>query len=160
MNNPLTVTMPEGEPYVQYEREFDFPVHGVFRAHVDPELYGQWIGPRDLSTRIDVFDARPGGAYRFVQSRDDDEYAFRGVFHTVREDDFMLQTFEYEGYPDSVTLEYATFTELPGGRSKLTGRSVFPSLEARDGMAATGMETGMTEGYDQLDELLARLPSA
>lgn len=155
MSNPLTVNAPEGKPFVEYEREFDFPVHAVFHAHVDPGLYSQWIGPRGLTTRIDVFEPRPGGAYRFVQAGDDGaEYAFRGVFHSVREDEFLLQTFEYEGYPDAVTLEYAAFSELPGGRSKLTGRSVFPSLEARDGYAAEGMETGMSEGYDQLDDIL------
>ncbi|MCC9195261.1 SRPBCC family protein [Arthrobacter sp. zg-Y820] len=157
MSNPLTVHMPEGEPYVHYEREFDFAVHQVFQAHVDPELFAQWIGPREMTTRIDTFEPRTGGAYRFVQSGDDGvDYAFHGLFHTVREDDFVLQTFEYEGYPDSVTLEYATFTDLPGGRSKLTGRSVFPSVESRDGMASAGMEVGMSEGYDQLDELLGK----
>ncbi|WAP51499.1 SRPBCC family protein [Arthrobacter sp. ATA002] len=154
MSNPLTLEVPQGEPVMEYSREFDFPVADVFRAHTDPELYGQWIGPQDLVTRIDQFEPRSGGAYRFVQSRGDDEYAFRGMFHTVLQDEFLLQTFEFESTPEVVTLEYSTFTALPGGRCRLAGRSLYPSVESRDGFLDNGMEEGMSDGYDQLDELL------
>ncbi|WP_458113349.1 SRPBCC family protein [Arthrobacter sp. R1-13] len=155
MSNSLKLVAPENEPFVDTEREFEFPASAVFRAHSDPELFRQWIGPRGLNTRIDVFDCRSGGAYRFVQSGDDGvEYAFRGVFHTVRENEFVLQTFEYEGYPDVVTLEFASFEDLPGGRSKLTGRSVYPSVEAREMYLSDGMEAGIAAGYEQLEELL------
>ena len=155
MSNPLTLHAPEGEPFLEYRREFDFPVSEVFKAHTDPDLYARWIGPRDLATRIDVFDARTGGAYRFVHSRGEEQYAFRGIFHTVRPDEFLLQTFEFEGYPDVVTLEYATFAELPAARSSLSGRSLYPSVESRDQFVSNGINEGMSDGYDQLDELLA-----
>lgn len=156
MSNTLTLTAPEGVPFCDYSREFDFPAAEVFRAHADPELFARWIGPRGLNTRIEALDCRTGGSYRFVQQGDDGvEHAFRGVFHTVRENRFVLQTFEYEGFPDIVTLEYSTFEDLPGGRSRLTGRSLYPSLEARDGYLSSGMESGMAAGYDQLEELLA-----
>ncbi|MET4061812.1 uncharacterized protein YndB with AHSA1/START domain [Arthrobacter sp. UYP6] len=155
MSNALAVQLPDGEPFMDYEREFDFPVHDVFRAHMDPDVFAQWIGPRRLSTRIDLFEPQTGGGFRFVQSGNDGaEHAFRGVFHCVREDDFVVQTFEYEGYPDTVSLEYSTFTQLPGGRCKLSGRSLYPSVESRDQMASSGMEGGMSAGYDQLDEIL------
>lgn len=157
MSNPLNLSAPAGEPCMDYSREFDFPVRDVFRAHTDPELFARWIGPQGLTTRIDVFEPRTGGSYRFVQSRGGDEYAFRGVFHTVRQDDFVLQTFEFEADPDAVTLDYSTFTELPGGRSRLSGRSLYPSVEARDGFLDSGMEGGMSDGYDKLDDLLASL---
>ncbi|WP_104161474.1 SRPBCC family protein [Arthrobacter sp. ZGTC212] len=159
MSNPLNLSAPSGEPSMDYSREFDFPVSDVFRAHTDPELFARWIGPQDLTTRIDVFEPRTGGAYRFVQCRGEDEYAFRGAFHTLRQDDFVLQTFEFEGYPDVVTLEYSTFTELPGGRTLLTGRSLYPSVESRDEFLGNGMEEGMSSGYNQLDDLLASLPT-
>ena len=140
---------------MEYSREFDFPVHDVFRAHMDPEVFAQWIGPQDVTTRIDQFEPRSGGSYRFVHSRGEEEYAFRGVFHTVRQDDFLLQTFEFERDPEVVTLEYSSFASLPGGGCRLTGRSLYPSVESRDGFLANGMEDGMSNGYDQLDELLA-----
>jgi len=156
MSNTLNITNPKGLPYTEYEREFDVPAAAVFRAHTDPELYRQWIGPRGLATRIEEHDYRAGGSFRFIQQGDDGvEYAFRGSVHTVRENEFILNTFEYEGWPDVVTLEYTRFEDLPGGRSRLIGRSVYPSLEARERYLADGMEGGMTEGYDRLDELLA-----
>lgn len=157
MTNTLALTVDSTRPFVDYTREFEAPVADLFRAHTDPLLYGQWIGPEDLSTDVEQMEARDGGAVRFVQwGSDGVKYAFRGVFHTVRENDFILQTFEYEGFPDIVTLEYATFTELPGGRSRLTGHSVFPSLEARERFISSGMEEGMASGYDELDNILQR----
>lgn len=161
MPNALHVTAPEGVPLVDYVREFDVPASEVFRAHTDPELYRQWIGPRGLETRIDGFDCRSGGSYRFVQRGEEggDEYAFRGLFHTVRQDALIVQTFEYEGWPDVVTLEYSTFEDLPGGRSRLTGRSVHPSVESREQYLSTGMESGMSQGYERLEELLAGRPA-
>ncbi|MCC9175496.1 SRPBCC family protein [Arthrobacter sp. zg-Y179] len=154
--NPLTLSAPAGEPFLEYQRDFDFPVRAVFQGHTDPDLYVQWIGPVDLTTRMDVFEPRSGGAYRVVQSAGDgEEYAFHGMFHTVRDNEFLLQTFEFEGYPDVVTLEYSTFSELPDGRSRVTGRSLYPSVESRDEFLGNGIEEGMSDGYDQLDDLLA-----
>lgn len=74
----------------------------------------------------------------------------------MRQDDFLLQTFEFEADPEVVTLEYSTFTALPGGRCRLTGRSLYPSVESRNQFLANGMEEGMSDGYNQLDEFLAR----
>ena len=157
MTASLLLHMPAGAPYLDYERAFDAPVHEVFRAHLDPDVFARWTGPRRLSTRIDVFEPRTGGTYRFIQSGNDGvEHAFRGVFHTVRTDDFVLQTFEDEGAPDTVSLEYSTFTVVPGGTCKLTGRSLYASVEARDRACTYGMEEGMSEGYDRLDEILGR----
>src|SRR5690606_13177265 len=67
---------------------------------------------------------------------------FRGVFHTVRENEFAIQTFEFLGYPDTVSIESLRFEDLGNGRSRLSGHAVYPTLEARDGMVASGMETG------------------
>ena len=154
--NAMTLTVPDAAPFTEYTREFDHTATEVFRAHADPDLFARWIGPRGLSTRVERYECRSGGTFRFIQHGDDGvEYAFRGVFHTVRPAELVLQTFEYEGYPDVVTLEYLRFEDLPGGRCRLTGRSVYPSLEARERYLADGMEGGITEGYERLDELLA-----
>lgn len=155
MNNPLKLTVPEGLPFIDYEREFDFPVADVFRAHKEPDLITQWLGPRGMKMEMDHYDFRSGGTYRYIHTGTEGiPYEFKGVFHTVRENEFALQTFEFGGYPDVVSLEYMTFEDLGGGRCRLRGHSVYPSLEARDGMAQSGMEDGMTEGYERLDELL------
>lgn len=157
MSNALKLSVPDHVPFIDFEREFDFPVAGVFRAHQDPELIKQWLGPRDLQMDIDHYDFRTGGSYRYIHTGPDGvPYTFSGIFHTVRENEFAIQTFEFDGYPDVVSIEFMTFEDLGGGRCKLTGHSVYPTQAARDGMAASGMEGGMTEGYERLDELLGK----
>lgn len=154
MSNPVEITLPEGVPFITIAREFDAPVDAVFRAHRDPDFVSQWLGPSGYEMRIDEYDFRTGGRYRYVHTDPQGEsYAFNGVFHVVRENDFAIQTFEYEGYPDVVSIESLTFVDL-GGRTRLEIQSTYPSVEARDGMAQSGMETGITEGYEGLDRVL------
>lgn len=156
MTNALTVTAPEGLPFVDFEREFDAPVEAVFRAHKEPDLIKQWLGPRGYEMDIDHYDFVSQGGYRYVhRTPDGQEYGFHGVFHVVRDNEFAIQTFEFEGVPDVVSIESITFEDLGNGRSRLRGHAVYPSLEARDGMVASGMESGMREGYEQLDEVVA-----
>jgi uncharacterized protein YndB with AHSA1/START domain len=155
MSNALTLTVPEGLPFIDFERDFDFPVAEVFRAHKDPDLVAQWLGPRRLKMDIDHYDFRTGGSYRYTHTAPDGSaYIFTGVFHTVRENDFAIQTFEFDGYPDVVSIESLTFQDLGGGRTRLTAHAVYPTLEARDGMAQSGMEGGLSEAYERLEEVL------
>ncbi len=155
MSNALKLDAPEGMPFIDFEREFDAPVEAVFRAHSDPELIKQWLGPRGYETTVERFDFRTGGGYRYIQKAGGEEYVFNGVYHVVRPNEFAIQTFEFEGYPDVVSIESMTFEDLGNGRTRLVGHAVYPTLEARDGMTASGMETGLSEGYERLDELLA-----
>ncbi|HEX6147671.1 MAG TPA: SRPBCC family protein [Acidimicrobiia bacterium] len=157
MSNPLQVEAPAGVPYIDWEREFDAPVEAVFRAHKEPDLIKQWLGPRAYEMDIDTYDFRTGGRYRYLHRANGEEYAFNGVFHVVRDNEFVIQTFEFEGFPDVVSIESLTFEALDDGRSRVRGHSTYPSLEARDGMVSSGMESGMSEGYDRLDEVLAEL---
>jgi uncharacterized protein YndB with AHSA1/START domain len=142
-------------PLVRIIREFDAPKEKVFRAHTDPELVVQWQGPRGMEARIDHYDCRTGGSYRYVHSHDGQEYGFRGSFHEVRPAELIVQTFTFEGFPDSVALERLELEDLPGGRSRLTATSLVDSFEGRDAFLASGMETGVREGYERLDDLLA-----
>ena len=73
----------------------------------------------------------------------------------MRDNEFAVQTFEFEGFPDVVAIESMTFEDLGGGRTRLRGWSTYPSVEARDGMVESGMETGLREGYERLDGVLA-----
>ena len=153
----LVVTAPEGLPFVDFEREFDHPVEKVFAAHRDPELYRQWIGPNDLDLDLQEHDFRTGGSWRFVQHDDTGAaYGFRGVFHVVRDNELAIQTFEFDGYPDVVSIESLAFERLDGDRTRLRGHAVYPSMQARDGMVSSGMEGGMSAGYAKLEALLDR----
>ena len=155
--NETTITVDSKVPMVRITREFDAPLEKVFRAHTDPELVKQWLGPRRLQMDIDHYDCRTGGSYRYVHSGDDGvEHWFHGSFHEVRPNDVIVQTFTYEPFPDQVALERCEFEDLGGGRTRLTATSLVDSFEARDGFVASGMEYGVREGYERLDELLAR----
>jgi uncharacterized protein YndB with AHSA1/START domain len=143
-------------PLVRIVREFDAPPAKVFRAHVDPDLVVQWLGPRDLTMTIDHYDCRTGGSYRYLHTRGDDEFGFHGSFHEVRPDELIVQTFCFEGFPDQVALERLVLEDLGNGRTRLTATSLVDSFEARDAFVASGMEGGVREGYERLDELLAR----
>lgn len=150
-----TIELDEEVPLVRITREFDAPPAKVFRAHVDPELVVRWLGPRGLEMRIDHYDCRTGGAYRYIHSQGDEEYAFRGSFHEVRPDEVIVQTFTYEGMPDAVSLEKLTLTDLGDGRTRLTATSLVDSFADRDAFVASGMEVGIREGYERLEEVLA-----
>ena len=143
-------------PLVRIVREFDAPVEKVFRAHVDPDLVVQWLGPRDLTMTIDHFDCRTGGSYRYIHSRGGEDYGFHGSFHEVRPNELIVQTFTYEGTPEGVALEKMVLEDIGGGRTRLTATSLVDSFADRDAFVASGMETGVVEGYERLDEILAR----
>lgn len=158
--NPTRITAEPGKQELIIVREFDAPRDLVFRAYTDPELFKRWIGPRGYTTRIEAFEARSGGSWRYVQTdKDGNEYGFHGVNHDVTPPERIIQTFEYEGLPESghVVLEEGRFEELPGNRTRFTGRSVFLSVEDRDGMVQSGMEEGLKDSFSRLDELLERL---
>lgn len=143
-------------PLIRITREFAAPPAKVFRAHTEPDLLVKWLGPRDLKMRVDTFDCRTGGSYRYVHTRGEDEFGFYGCFHQVRSPDLIIQTFTFEGVPDGVALERLILEELPGKRTRLVVSSLVESFEARDAILASGMEHGVREGYERLDELLAR----
>lgn len=143
-------------PTVRITREFDAPPDKVFRAWTDPDLVARWLGPRSVTTRIDNWDARTGGSYRYVAERDGEEIAsFYGSFHEVRPNERLVQTFTWEGMPDGVSLDTMTFEDLGNGRTRVVGLSVVDSMEARNAIMASGMDVGVQEGYQKLDELLA-----
>lgn len=157
----LTTARIEADPNVpltRITRDFHASPGQLFRAHTDPELFARWIGPMDLSARIEHWDAQRGGSWRFVNIRSHDdgsieEYAFRGCFHEVRPDR-IVQTFTWEAMPDSVALETLTFEDLGNGWTRLHGQSLVDSFEGRDAWLQSGMETGVNDGYAKLDRLL------
>jgi uncharacterized protein YndB with AHSA1/START domain len=106
--------------------------------------------------RIDHYDCRTGGSYRYLHVSDGNEFGFHGCFHEVRPSQLIVQTFTYEGFPDSVALERLVLEDLGDRRTRLTATSLVDSFEARDAFIASGMETGVREGYERLDALLAR----
>jgi uncharacterized protein YndB with AHSA1/START domain len=155
--NKLTVTAEPGKQEIFITREFDAPRELVFKAHIDPKLYVQWLGPHGYEMILEEFEPVDGGRYRYIhKDKDGNEYGFHGTFHQMTPDS-MIQTFEFEGYPGHVSLDCMTLEELSGNRTRATIHSIFQSVSDRDGMIQNGMEKGVTEGYERLDEILAKL---
>ena len=157
--NKTIVTAEPGMQTVMITREFDAPRELVYKAHTDPKLYAQWLGPRGYEMVLETFEPYSGGRYRYIhKDSNGNEFGFHGVFHEIS-DELMIQTFEFEGLPEKghVTLDTMRLEALPGDRTKLTIQSLFQSVADRDGMVQSGMERGVTEGYERLDEILESL---
>jgi len=153
--NQTEVTADKDVPLVRIIREFDAAPNKVFRAHTDPDLITQWLGPRRHTMKIDRYDCQTGGAFRYVLASAGNEFGFHGSFHEVRPSELIVQTLTFEGQPDGVALERLVFEDLGDGRTRLTSTSLVDSFEERDAWVSSGMEEGVTEGFDRLDELLA-----
>ena len=148
-------------PTITITREFDAPRGLVWRAMTEPQLVAQWMGPRDTRMEITHWDCRRGGSWAYTARRaggdDGFETTFYGSFHEVRAPERMVQTFTWEGAPDGVSLETMTLEELPDGRTRSVGLSVVESFEVRDAILSSGMEVGVVEGFERLDELVERI---
>ena len=141
-------------PGIHIWRDFDATPAQLFRAHTDPELFQRWVGPHGIGTEIEHWDARTGGSWRFRNAHGEEEYAFHGSFHDVSPER-IVQTFTYDEWPDNVSLETLTFEDLGNGITRLHAQSLVDSFENRDAWLASGMETGVNDGYAKLDALLA-----
>lgn len=157
--NKTKITATPGAAEIIITREFDAPRDRVFRAFTDPTIYSQWLGPREQTMRIETFEPKNGGKYRYIhRDKNGHEFAFHGVYHEITAPERIIDTFEYEGLPEKghVILETAKFEALPGERTKLISQAVYQSVADRDGMLQADMERGVRESYERLEELLAK----
>ena len=143
-------------PIIRMTRDFDATPAELMRAHTDPTLFARWVGPDGMDTEILDWDATTGGRWRYVARRAGTEFAFHGCFHDVGEAR-IVQTFTFDGQPDDVALETLTFEDLGDGRTRLHAQSLVDSFEGRDQWLASGMETGVEQGYAKLDALVVAL---
>lgn len=143
-------------PIIRMTRDFDATPAQLMRAHTDPELFARWVGPDGMRTTIVDWDATTGGRWRYVAASGGQEYGFHGSFHEVGPDR-IVQTFTFDGQPDGVALETLRFVDLGDGRTRLEAQSLVDSIEGRDQWLASGMETGVEQGYAKLDALVAEL---
>ena len=152
-SSALRLTTPSDLEIVM-TRVFDAPRDLVFEAHSSCEHLSRWWAPRGYEIAGCEVDFRPEGSWRIVQrGPDGEEYAFRGDYREIVRPERIVWTFEFEGMPGNVFVETMTFEEHDG-KTTLASTSVFDSVEARDGMLESGMESGAVETYDRLDEYL------
>lgn len=158
--NKTTLKVEPGKQEFFVYREFDAPRELVFKTFTDPKLLAQWMSPCNMTIHIDEYESVNGGAYRFTHTDPGGgKHAFRGIFHDVTAPERLIRTFEYLNLPERghVVFDTLRFEALPGNRTRLTIQSVFQSVGDRDGMVQSGMENGVTECHQALDELLAKL---
>jgi uncharacterized protein YndB with AHSA1/START domain len=150
------VTLP-ADAEILITREFDAPRHLVYRAYTSPDLIARWwSGDRGKVTSIEV-DLRPGGTWRYVMVANAGfEVAFHGVYSQIVPDERIVSTEVFEGMPDASAESTTTFTEKDG-RTTLQILVRHQNQELRDAHIGSGMEGGMQEAMDHLDDVLVSL---
>ena len=154
MSEPARIEADPTIPAIHIYRDFRATPAQLVRAPTDPELVPLWMGPARRTMEIDYWDARSGGSWRYVDRTDGVELGFHGCFHVISESR-IVQTFTFEGMPEEVALETMVFEDLGDGMTRLHAWSLVDSFEGRDAWLASGMETGVNDGYAALDDLLA-----
>jgi len=147
-----------GQQEVLFIREFNAPREEVFRAWTTPSLYSRWAGPRHLKSCLKTFSPRTGGSYRILHlGADGINFITRGVYHEVTPPERIVATFENESDPDKghPVLEVFNFDAISARLTRVTARLVFLTSTDRDGMLNAGIEQGMLESHERLEELLA-----
>jgi uncharacterized protein YndB with AHSA1/START domain len=152
-HNETTLTTPS-DTEIRIERIIEAPRELVWEAYTDPELIAQWLGPRDIAMTDVQMDVREGGTYRFTHARGDETFRFFGEYRELDPPKALEWTFNFEGFPRG-SVDRTEFEELDGGRTRIVTLSTFESKEDRDNMLNSGMEHGVREGFERLDELLA-----
>jgi uncharacterized protein YndB with AHSA1/START domain len=146
---------------VTMSRVFDAPRALVWKVYTDPALVPQWWGLRNTTTIVDKMEVKAGGAWRYIQKdAEGNEYAFNGVYKEVHAPERLAYTFEFEPMAGHICTDTLTFAEQPDGKTLVTARTTFDTLEDLEGMVQSGMEGGAVETWDRLEELLATLRTA
>jgi uncharacterized protein YndB with AHSA1/START domain len=157
-----TLTFPTDEQ-ILVTREFDAPRHLVWKAWTTPELVKRWWHAKRGEAKLVEIDLRVGGRWRYVMvANDGTEVAFHGEYRQILPNERLVSTEVYEGLPEGVseeqggTLNTATFEEVDG-RTQLTLLIQTTSKESRDAIIATGMEDGLQDALDLLEEVAQSL---
>jgi len=154
----VVVELPSDREIVM-TRVINAPRRLVFEAVSKCEHLKHWWGPRRHTMSSCELDFRPGGKWRFVlKGPNGREYGFRGEIREIVPPERVVQTFEFEGLPGHISVDTLTLTEKDG-KTTWHARSVYASVEDRDGMLTSGMEEGANETMDRLDEFLAKMPA-
>jgi len=151
-----TVTLPTDEQ-ILITREFDAPKHLVYKAWTTPDLVRRWWSAKRGTVTIAEIDLRVGGAWRYVMVTDDGfEVAFHGEYREIVPNERIVSTEVYEGMPDGEALNTLTLTEADG-RTTLTILAQHASKELRDAVIDSGMEAGMQDAMELLEQVAVSL---
>jgi uncharacterized protein YndB with AHSA1/START domain len=157
-NGTAQVTLPSDEQ-ILITREFDAPKHLVYKAYTTPELVKRWWSAGRGEVTVAEIDLRVGGAWRYVMIASEGfEVGFHGEYREIVPNERLVSTEVFEGMPDAAALDTLTLTEVDG-RTTLTLLVEHDSKEHRDAHINSGMEDGMQDAMDLLEEVAVSLRS-
>jgi uncharacterized protein YndB with AHSA1/START domain len=146
-----------GKPTIVTRRVVDAPRALVFEAFTNPEHLKRWLGPRSRTLVVCESDLRVGGKYRWVlRAENGHEAHFHGEYREINPPERIVRTFVFDLHPEDVAVE-TLYLEERDGKTIITTTAVASSVKERDAHLANGMEKGIVEGYERLDDLLASL---
>ena len=151
-----TVTLPS-DTEILITREFDAPRHLVYKAWTTPELVERWWSGKQGEMESVEIDLRVGGRWRYVMTTSSgDEIAFNGEYREIVENERLVHTEVFEAMPGDGAINVVTFADADG-RTRLELLVQCETKETRDGIIESGMEVGMQEQMDLLEELAVSL---
>lgn len=161
MKNQTKITAEPGKQEVIIVREFDFPRELVFKAFTDPEILVKFFAPFGNTMHFNYHDYKTGGSYSWCNKNESGKIlcTFNGVIHELAKPERIIQTSEFMEMPERghAVMEAMLFEELPKGRTRMTIHDVCFSVADRDAMMESGMEKGLVDIFNQLDDLLPKL---
>jgi uncharacterized protein YndB with AHSA1/START domain len=154
MERKTKITAVDGSQELFITREFDLPVHLLFKAHTDPDLLEQWMGSKAIR-----LEAQKMGSWQLEKKDDHGQVVFgaHGVFHEFVPDRRIIRTFEMDNAPFDVQLEFFEFEPLPGDSSRLNMQIIYRTVELRDQMLKLPFEYGLNMAHDHLQEVVSHL---
>ena len=160
MQNKTQIIAEQGKQELFIIREFDAPRGLVYKTFSEADLVTQWLGPKECKCEVEKHENKTHGSWRYLSvDQHGNKVGFNGVIHEVCPPERIIRTFEFEGLPEKghVSLEFLTLEVLPDNRTKIIIHVVFKSVMDRDGMVQSGMEKGVVESHQRLDELMEKL---
>lgn len=151
----LKIVAPPGEPVITMTRSFAAPRALVWKAMSEPQHVVRWWGPHGHTNRVLEFDFQVGGRWGIETTTGDGQVInFFGIYRVIEAPEVLTQTFSFTGLaPNQYSVDTVVLVEI-GDRTIYVATSVLPDVAARDGMIASGMETGVVEGFERLDAML------
>jgi uncharacterized protein YndB with AHSA1/START domain len=159
MERKTKVTAEEGKHDLFIIREFDLPVELLFKAHVEPEIFEEWMSHEDRTTKVLKLETKNHGGFHFqtTDSQGNVVFSANGVIHDFVPDSRITRTFQMENSPFDVQLEFLEFERLSDDISKLTMHTVFRTVALRDQLLKLPFKFGLNMAHNRLQDVLNKL---
>jgi uncharacterized protein YndB with AHSA1/START domain len=149
----------QGQHDILITREFDLPVELLFQAHVDPEIFEQWMSHEYAATRVLKFEVKKHGSWEFetVDTGGNKVFGAHGVFHDLIPDKKITRTFEMDNAPLDAQLDFLEFEKLTDDTSRLKMHSLYRSVASRDELLKQPFAQGLNMAHNRLQEIVRKL---